>query len=139
MIDSNKLNSLLNIRHNVIHKDAAPGLTEATIVDYKDFLISFIEQIDNYLFNPYWPWTVWPNMLQSIYEMSFASKPLQIKKSFFFHFLRYAGAFFKKYVVTAINTLNTARMPFWTYFFRSSRQDGQKNKRKTGRTEPAAQ
>lgn len=48
-IDSNKLDSLLNIRHNVIHKDANPGLTEITVNDYENFLIDFITKIDKYL------------------------------------------------------------------------------------------
>jgi len=50
-IDDNKLNSLLNIRHNVIHKDATPGLTEGTIISYRDYLIDFIAKIDKYLYD----------------------------------------------------------------------------------------
>ncbi len=50
-IDDNKLNSLLNIRHNVIHQDATPGLTDETIISYRDFLLDFIEKIDKYLYD----------------------------------------------------------------------------------------
>jgi hypothetical protein len=47
--DINKLNEILNIRHNIVHEDANPQLTEITLRDYKIFISTVVEYIDNYL------------------------------------------------------------------------------------------
>jgi hypothetical protein len=51
-IDIEKLNGILNIRHNIIHQDANPSpLTEVLVKDYMEYFKSLVVCIDNYLNN----------------------------------------------------------------------------------------
>lgn len=49
--DVQKLDSLLNIRHNIIHQDQNPHLTEKTVLEYKDFVKCIVDYIDSSLEN----------------------------------------------------------------------------------------
>ena len=50
-IDLEKLNSILNLRHNIVHQDANPQLTETTVEKYKVYLDSIVTFIDEHLYN----------------------------------------------------------------------------------------
>ena len=47
--DINKLNEILNRRHNIIHEDANDQLTELKVKEYKDFIALVVKHIDKYL------------------------------------------------------------------------------------------
>jgi hypothetical protein len=47
--DINKLNEILNRRHNIIHEDANDQLTELKVKEYKDFIARVVKHIDRYL------------------------------------------------------------------------------------------
>jgi len=47
-IDMSKMDSLLNIRHNIIHQDANPSLTENMSIEYLDYLKVVSKFIDAY-------------------------------------------------------------------------------------------
>jgi hypothetical protein len=47
--DINKLNEILNRRHNIIHEDANMQLTEVKLREYRDFLSKVVRHIDRYL------------------------------------------------------------------------------------------
>jgi|LQYC01.1.fsa_nt_gi hypothetical protein len=49
-IDIEKLNGILNIRHNIVHQDVNPSpLTEVLIQDYRKYFQNLVYYIDNYL------------------------------------------------------------------------------------------
>lgn len=48
-VDINTFNSLFSIRNLVVHQDDPPGITEHTIKEYRDYLVHFSENIDDYL------------------------------------------------------------------------------------------
>lgn len=50
-IDPDKLNSILNLRHNIVHQDANPQLTESMVAEYKEFINSIAKVVDKYLFS----------------------------------------------------------------------------------------
>jgi len=47
--DINKLNEILNRRHNIIHEDANDQLTEIKVKEYKVFIAVVVKYIDKYL------------------------------------------------------------------------------------------
>jgi hypothetical protein len=47
--DINKLNEILNRRHNIIHEDANMQLTEVTLREYRDFITKVVRHIDRYI------------------------------------------------------------------------------------------
>lgn len=47
--DINKLNEILNRRHNIIHEDANDQLTEIKVNEYKEFIVVVVKYIDRYL------------------------------------------------------------------------------------------
>jgi hypothetical protein len=47
--DINKLNEILNRRHNIIHEDANDQLTELKVKEYKVFIVGVVKFIDKYL------------------------------------------------------------------------------------------
>lgn len=47
--DINKLNEILNRRHNIIHEDANDQLTELKVKEYKVFVALVVKHIDSYL------------------------------------------------------------------------------------------
>ena len=49
--DINKLNEILNRRHNIIHEDANDQLTEIIVKEYKIFIVGVVKYIDKYLAN----------------------------------------------------------------------------------------
>jgi hypothetical protein len=49
-IDIEKLNGILNIRHNIVHQDVNPSpLTEVLVRDYREYFKELVDYIDNYL------------------------------------------------------------------------------------------
>lgn len=48
-IDLNTLDSLLNLRHNIIHQDATPALTETVATGYQLYVKNVCQFIDKYL------------------------------------------------------------------------------------------
>lgn len=47
--DINKLNEILGRRHAIIHEDSNPQITEDTVEKYRDYLMTVITYIDEYL------------------------------------------------------------------------------------------
>lgn len=47
--DINKLNEILGRRHAIIHEDSNPQLTEETVEKYRDYLMTVITYVDDYL------------------------------------------------------------------------------------------
>ena len=51
-LDKNRLNEILNIRHKIVHEDANPAtLSEAKIIEYKNFICDLVKEIDVYTSN----------------------------------------------------------------------------------------
>lgn len=50
-IDIDKFNSLLFVRHNIVHQDTVVNLTEPLITEYKELIISVSNYIDDYLYS----------------------------------------------------------------------------------------
>ena len=49
--DENRINEILNMRHNIVHDDTNPTtLSEAKIVEYVDFFKGLVEEIDEYCY-----------------------------------------------------------------------------------------
>jgi hypothetical protein len=48
-VDLSVLDSLLNIRHNIVHQDANISLTETTISTYKNYVLNLCTHVDNLL------------------------------------------------------------------------------------------
>ena len=47
--DINRINEILGRRHAIIHEDKDMQLTELKLIEYKDFIKSVVQYIDNYL------------------------------------------------------------------------------------------
>lgn len=47
--DINKLNEILGRRHAIIHEDSNPQLTEDAVEKYRDYLLTVITYVDDYL------------------------------------------------------------------------------------------
>jgi hypothetical protein len=48
--DINTLDALLNIRHNIVHQDATPSITETTVSDYLFYIKNLSRFIDKYIY-----------------------------------------------------------------------------------------